>query len=742
MSSIFRDSLVEADGTLLADHTPSGGIGDAFTWVDNTGGIGELKSYSNKLFRYTGFKSEYYLSEDIAGDYTLGIILQIDTFARTNASADIELIVNYDPSDDSGYHFEVFNNGGYIAWILYNWDSSYSRDGRLPVSAYGTEMLVQLRFVNGVAYGLINGAVVASTKADVSEAPVGTKAGIWARGLERPSSLGGFGLGQSYFKGPMIVDQPQVGEQQYSVGVYGDNYNTGFDLGEELSLHNPTIGDNGGATHESLDTFAWEKGLAFLVGRANLHTGNCGTSNDGMHGTTDSPTGSHYQANGSTHGDDHVVSMTSRFPLAPQAGSQYGVVSRVPISVTGSEPLNGWGLTIDDDGVLLLQHWEGGAVTDSATITMTHGVTSLVRTDYENFTYAFNLNMPHTISLLMLGEEVLGMMDGLAIEALILSGATETGGLPGILGQMLESVGTDPVDRIYSTHFAVDDPPVGLFLPPVHAPEAGEGPLGGGGGPIVFQPYELYYFAQDDQVWAYTNREGVVVFQGTTYLPIEIKRTSFSFGSDRGDAGIEVTLPRNCPLLATMYDGTTPGSVSLIIIVSGRQDPDGMEHLPIFIGRVAGLVSEKGVGKLSVRRIQDEDEEQIPRKAIQPTCPNMLYDVNCRASMADFSFSLTIDAISGRTYTLSGADHIEPGSTYYQNGFIQKGVYRAFVEFQSGPVLRTMSPLPTAAVADVITAVAGCDRTRTMCRDKFDNVDNFLGFPLIPGRNPWIVGLA
>lgn len=54
----------------------------------------------------------------------------------------------------------------------------------------------------------------------------------------------------------------------------------------------------------------------------------------------------------------------------------------------------------------------------------------------------------------------------------------------------------------------------------------------------------------------------------------------------------------------------------------------------------------------------------------------------------------------------------------------------------SGATFTFWLPTPyPIQVGDTYTAVAGCDKELTTCRDKFGNVINFGGFPTIPGRN-------
>jgi uncharacterized phage protein (TIGR02218 family) len=39
------------------------------------------------------------------------------------------------------------------------------------------------------------------------------------------------------------------------------------------------------------------------------------------------------------------------------------------------------------------------------------------------------------------------------------------------------------------------------------------------------------------------------------------------------------------------------------------------------------------------------------------------------------------------------------------------------------------------AVGDTADVIAGCDKSLATCRDTFDNVGNFRGFPHVPGND-------
>jgi hypothetical protein len=52
--------------------------------------------------------------------------------------------------------------------------------------------------------------------------------------------------------------------------------------------------------------------------------------------------------------------------------------------------------------------------------------------------------------------------------------------------------------------------------------------------------------------------------------------------------------------------------------------------------------------------------------------------------------------------------------------------------------LRSLSDLVNSSVGEAqVTLYPGCAHTRTACKDKFNNLANFGGFPLIPSKNPF-----
>jgi uncharacterized phage protein (TIGR02218 family) len=57
-------------------------------------------------------------------------------------------------------------------------------------------------------------------------------------------------------------------------------------------------------------------------------------------------------------------------------------------------------------------------------------------------------------------------------------------------------------------------------------------------------------------------------------------------------------------------------------------------------------------------------------------------------------------------------------------------------QFGTGGAMTLFMPMiDNITIGDTGTAVAGCDKTLATCRDTFDNVMNFRGFPHVPGND-------
>jgi len=136
-----------------------------------------------------------------------------------------------------------------------------------------------------------------------------------------------------------------------------------------------------------------------------------------------------------------------------------------------------------------------------------------------------------------------------------------------------------------------------------------------------------------------------------------------------------------------------------------------------------------------------------------------LYSTHCRAQLGDarcsvklnaFALEGTVSAIkNAHKFTAQGFDQ---SHQYFQYGLItwqqgkNAGLSMEIQSFQPGKqqnqnveeisnsIFQLVQPMPyLIEVGDIFQVVPGCDKSLTMCQERFNNVVNFRGEPFIPG---------
>lgn len=257
------------------------------------------------------------------------------------------------------------------------------------------------------------------------------------------------------------------------------------------------------------------------------------------------------------------------------------------------------------------------------------------------------------------------------------------------------------------------------------------GPLG--------RPVELYLFERKGVCWPYTSGDMPHTFQGLTYTPQTISRGSFERDEETASSRLQVRLDRGLKVTGQFIDGSTPSPVKLTIYRKHRNDPD---FIVLFRGRVSNAELEGDEVTLDCQSPLGSDEKSIPRHIIMRTCPHVLYGPRCALDRRDHEHAGTIFSILGNAVRVDGI--AESSTDFFTAGVIvhQPTGFRAFIQdhfFDNYQHLKLLqSPPSDWAPSDPVLLYAGCDRKHTTCRDKFDNIPNFGGFPLHPERDPFI----
>jgi uncharacterized phage protein (TIGR02218 family) len=124
-------------------------------------------------------------------------------------------------------------------------------------------------------------------------------------------------------------------------------------------------------------------------------------------------------------------------------------------------------------------------------------------------------------------------------------------------------------------------------------------------------------------------------------------------------------------------------------------------------------------------------------RVITAGCPATLGDAECKKDLASFTFAGTVDSVtSGLVFNDSARteadDYFKFGKVTMTSG-ASSGYSAEVTASTDAGVISIFPPLPFGIEAgDTYSIVAGCDKAKATCKDKFDNLDNFLGFPDCP----------
>lgn len=261
----------------------------------------------------------------------------------------------------------------------------------------------------------------------------------------------------------------------------------------------------------------------------------------------------------------------------------------------------------------------------------------------------------------------------------------------------------------------------------------------------TFLMADLFTFVtQGGQTLRYTSADIDLAIDGYSYLAFCLER-----GNIRQVAGIQVDT-----LSVTFFPSDTDylGNVPFLHGVS-KGMLDGAEftlHRAFFspdwqtyvgkILRFSGRVSDiedftRSAVPITIKSDLEILNTKMPRNIYQPSCRRTLFDSGCGVSKAAFAANSTVTAGSTATQINCGlaqaAGWFTMGSVTFTSG-ANSGVSRTVKSYGPGVLVFSL-PLPyLPAVGDTFTAYAGCDRLKTTCEAKFNNLLRFSGEPYIP----------
>lgn len=249
------------------------------------------------------------------------------------------------------------------------------------------------------------------------------------------------------------------------------------------------------------------------------------------------------------------------------------------------------------------------------------------------------------------------------------------------------------------------------------------------------QPCELYHFWRDGgEHWRYTDGDVSVTFEEDIYTPATLSRSLIKY-----NAQLEVTtLTINASYVndsVLEFMAINPVEILWVSISKLYRDQTPLEASVIFIGQIKNVIFKGITANVECVGFEHFLNQPVPIWRYQLTCNHMVFDSKCTKVAADYKTTTTVTLDStGIKLTSADFDVLDDG--YFTGGKVVFGDEARTIVGHVGSVITLMYKMQELEDNDSVDVYPGCDGRIETCKDKFNNIINFLGFPFIPTENP------
>ena len=248
----------------------------------------------------------------------------------------------------------------------------------------------------------------------------------------------------------------------------------------------------------------------------------------------------------------------------------------------------------------------------------------------------------------------------------------------------------------------------------------------------IFHLWEVDGPEDEDRHWRFTSRDSDVTYDGETYEPAAIERSSLSFGTTLETTSMTLSVGA---LTEEIRDYIAQNPLTQTWVSVMRLHDGASDASTLFVGQV-GTVSFKGAtAEIECVGFEHYLEMKLPTQLFQASCNNTVFDSRCALSEEEFSRTSTAVTVStsGRILT---ADEFDVEDGWFTYGWVEYKRQKRMIVDHEGTSITIQYAFTGVEEGASFTAFAGCDGDIATCRDKFGNVENFFGTPYIPTDNP------
>jgi len=251
---------------------------------------------------------------------------------------------------------------------------------------------------------------------------------------------------------------------------------------------------------------------------------------------------------------------------------------------------------------------------------------------------------------------------------------------------------------------------------------------------IQRQPVELYHIQHADSHWYYTSGDVAVSFGSQTWEPATVQRGTVNYDANLEGTKTTVTFAKSNPAVAA-YLMQTPLSLASITIYKLFRDQDPFESSMLFTGVIVA-VSLKGVAvQADCAGMDYIINHHALKQRYQPECNHTVFSTGCGLVEATWQLSTTVTVDSTGT-ELTSNDFTAQVDGWWTLGVAQYSDEQRLIVSHTTDTIVVMTPFTELTTGETVIVLPGCAGDIDTCKDKFDNLTHFFGFPFIPIDNP------
>ena len=249
------------------------------------------------------------------------------------------------------------------------------------------------------------------------------------------------------------------------------------------------------------------------------------------------------------------------------------------------------------------------------------------------------------------------------------------------------------------------------------------------------KPAELYHIWRDGgEHWRYTSGDVTVTYDGEDYEPATLERSQVKYDSKLDIVTMEIRAAYLTDAVL-QYIAVNPLEVLWVSVMKIHRDQDPLEVDVVFIGQIKNVSFKGAQAKVACVGFEQFLKKTIPRWRYQLTCNHILFDNYCSLTKVDYKIEAVITLNETETI-LSSATFALQDDGYFIGGEVVFGVEARTITAHVGTDITLIYRMENLENGNTVEAYPGCDRRIETCRDTFDNIVNYLGFPFLPKENP------